>query len=139
MNQQPTPTLIAIAIVHWQDCVLIGQRGPDVPLAGFWEFPGGKVEPGESSAAAAARECLEETGLAIKVGEPYPDVLHTYDHDRVRLHFFRCTWQPPSKQQQSTVQQSEPLAPFRWVPIETLDAYEFPPANTGILKILSEA
>ena len=60
-------TLIAIAIVEYDGLFLVGQRPPDVPLAGLWEFPGGKVQAGETPEAAAARECFEETGLTAQV------------------------------------------------------------------------
>jgi 8-oxo-dGTP diphosphatase len=121
------PTPIAIAVVEHAGSFLIGQRPPNVPLAGYWEFPGGKVEPGETPAEAAARECLEETGLLVTVGDVYPDVVHQYDHDRLRLHFFACRLQPAS---------GDPRPPFRWVPRVELARYQFPPANAGLLTWL---
>ena len=56
-------TPIAIAVVLHNDCVLIGVRPAGATLAGLWEFPGGKIEAGETPNEAAERECLEETGL----------------------------------------------------------------------------
>ena len=133
MNQTPAPTLIAIAVVLWEECVLVGERGPDVPLTGFWEFPGGKVEQGETPAAAAERECLEETGLQIDAGEAYPTTDHAYEHDHVRLHFFKCALRKSASELPS-----EPRPPFRWVKMDSLTAEKFPPANAGIIKILRE-
>ena len=75
------PTIIAIAVVEHDDRFLIGQRPAGVALAGYWEFPGGKVEPDESPADAAVRECLEETGIQISVVGEYPTTRHQYDHD----------------------------------------------------------
>ncbi len=96
-------TTIAIAVVEHDDHFLIGVRPEGVPLAGFWEFPGGKIQPDESpEAAAARRECLEETGLDVVIGAAYPEVVHQYDHAKLRLHFLaarpvdaKVTPQPP--------------------------------------------
>ncbi|MDP6469251.1 MAG: NUDIX domain-containing protein, partial [Pirellulaceae bacterium] len=61
------PTLIAIAVVEHNGRFLVGMRPVETVLAGFSEFPGGKVEPNEVPAQAAVRECLEETGLEVEV------------------------------------------------------------------------
>ena len=123
-------TNIAIAVVEQNGQFLIGQRPPGVALAGLWEFPGGKVEPGETAAAAAVRECLEETGLAVEVLGTYPVHDHQYDHGAVRLQFFRC--RPFDRQ-------SEPHAPFRWVEREALSEYTFPAGNATLLEHLRHA
>jgi 8-oxo-dGTP diphosphatase len=60
---------IAIAVVEQNNCFLIGKRPPGVVLAGYWEFPGGKILDGEEPSACAARECREETGVDVEVGE----------------------------------------------------------------------
>ena len=62
-----SPTPIAVAVVEHDGRYLVGQRPAHVPLGGFWEFPGGKVERGETPEAAAIRECLEETGLTVHI------------------------------------------------------------------------
>jgi mutator protein MutT len=121
------PADIAIAVVEHQGRFLIGQRPADVALGGLWEFPGGKVEPGETPENAAVRECLEETGLAVQVIGDYPLHDHEYAHDKVRLHFFRCQLSSPM---------SEVRFPFRWVARAELASYEFPRGNDGILKLL---
>lgn len=122
-----TPTPIAIAVVEQDGRFLIGVRPKGVALAGLWEFPGGKVQPGETPADAARRECFEETGLDTEVGEPYPEVVHPYDHDRVRLHFFAC--RPVDAEQ-------TPLAPFRWVARADLGSFQFPAANGALIEFL---
>lgn len=121
-------TSIAIAVVEHEGRFLIGQRPPDVALAGLWEFPGGKVEPGEPPEIAAIRECLEETGLAIEVLGEYPRHNHQYDHGAVQLHFFRC--RPFDRL-------SEPLPPFRWVERDELRDFEFPSGNQALLQLLA--
>jgi mutator protein MutT len=117
-------TQIAIAVVEHDDRFLVGRRPPNVPLPGLWEFPGGKLQTGETAEAAAARECLEETGLAIQVGAEFPAVEHDYAHDRVELHFFHCTPIDPAR---------PPREPFRWIPAAELAKLDFPPANRAIL------
>jgi len=67
-NPETTLHVVGAAIVQGQKC-LVTQRGPAMTLAGKWEFPGGKVEPGESASAALAREISEELNLTIAVGE----------------------------------------------------------------------
>ena len=81
------PVQIAIAVVSWDDQFLIGQRGEGRELAGYWEFPGGKMHADETPAAAAERECLEETGLCVTAIDTYLDQVHEYDYGQLHLHF----------------------------------------------------
>ncbi len=121
------PTAIAIAVVESEGRILIGQRPADAPLGGLWEFPGGKIEEGESAADAAIRECVEETGVLIDVGRLYLECVHQYDHGCVRLHFFACT---------PRTLMTTPLRPYRWVARGELGQYEFPDANKPVLETL---
>ena len=118
---------IAVAVVERDDFFLVGPRPSHVPLAGLWEFPGGKVEAGETPAAAAVRECREETGLDVEVVAPYPRSTESYSHGTVDLHFFACrpvdTAQPPRE-------------PFRWVPRAELSKLEFPTGNRELIRLL---
>lgn len=120
---------IAIAVVEVDDRFLIGVRPEGVPLAGYWEFPGGKLQPGETPVEAARRECLEETGLEVLIGAEYPPVVHEYDHAKLRLHFFAA--RPVNAAQ-------APRAPFRWVPRSELGQFTFPPANERLVRFLLE-
>jgi len=113
------------------DCqhVLIAKRQPGQHLAGLWEFPGGKVESGETLEQALARELNEE--LAIKVISPVPlcEIEHKYTEKTVCLHVFRILefkGQAESKEGQT----------FQWVPISELRNFEFPEANTAIIDLL---
>ena len=118
---------VAVAVVAHAGRVLIGRRPECAALAGLWEFPGGKVQPAETPTAAAARECREETGLAIAVDRPLAVVHHTYDHGPVELHFFACTPAAPA---------DSPAPPFTWVEIARLGEYAFPAANAAVLDML---
>ncbi|MDP2825567.1 MAG: Nudix family hydrolase [Sulfuritalea sp.] len=68
---------------------LLGQRAPGSFYAGFWEFPGGKVEPGETPHAALVRELSEELGIEVLRADPWLRREHEYEHAHVRLNFFR--------------------------------------------------
>jgi mutator protein MutT len=120
-------TPIAVAVVRQSGRVLIGQRPPDVPLAGFWEFPGGKVHEGEPPEAAAVRECREETGLEIRLEGPCEEVVFPYRHGQLRIHFFLARPAGDS---------AAPRAPYCWAPLPELAGYRFPPANQAVLHRL---
>lgn len=122
------PVEIAVAVVERDGSFLIGLRREGQPLAGYWEFPGGKVHPGETAADAAVRECLEETGLAVRVKSEYPAVAHTYAHGTLRLRFFACELTKEGA--------LESDSRFRWVPRGELTSYEFPAANQTLLVAL---
>jgi 8-oxo-dGTP diphosphatase len=128
-NPQPSRERqrIAIAVVWHENQLLVGKRPPGVPLAGFWEFPGGKLQAEEEPEAAARRECLEETGVMVTVEELYFVERFCYDHATVELHFFRCRCSRPP---------ACPLSPFRWVPLQGLDQYQFPPGNQRLLDYI---
>ncbi len=128
MNGLPSArTEIAIAVVERAGAFLVGVRPENVPLAGYWEFPGGKVLPGETPQQAAVRECREETGLEIEVIGVYSAAEHDYAHDRVALSFFRCRPLSPD---------AAPAPPFRWVGREDLALLRFPPANENLIASL---
>jgi 8-oxo-dGTP diphosphatase len=118
---------IAVAVVEHEDQFLIGQRPPGVPLAGLWEFPGGKIEPGETADAAAIRECREETDLEVQADKTL--LLHEehYPHGTVALHFIACRLTFPA---------TAPRPPFRWVMRTDLAGYEFPAGNRELLGLL---
>lgn len=80
---------VAVGVVIRGDRVLLGQRVAGKPYAGWWEFPGGKVEPGETIARALARELHEELGLEVHASLPWVVREFSYPHARVRLHFRR--------------------------------------------------
>ena len=85
----PAPIDVAVGILMRPNGdVLLGQRPSGKPYAGYWEFPGGKVERGESILDALKREFVEELGITIVAAEPWCGVEHVYEHAHVRLHFY---------------------------------------------------
>ncbi len=98
MNSSP-PINVAVGILLQADgAALFAQRPQGKPYAGYWEFPGGKVEAGEEIFSALQREFVEELGIQIVSGEPWVCVEHQYPHAHVRLHFYLCyAWQGEAK------------------------------------------
>lgn len=122
-----SPLQIAVAVVEQRGLFLAALRPDDVALGGYWEFPGGKVEPRETPLEAAVRECLEETSLKVEVVETYPTRDQQYEHGRLRLHFFACR---PCEVGQIAKQ------PFVWLSREELARCRFPAGNQDLLRIL---
>jgi 8-oxo-dGTP diphosphatase len=87
MSASPVNVAVGILMKANGD-VLLGQRPEGKPYAGYWEFPGGKVEEGEAILDALKREFMEELGVQIISAEPWCGVEHIYPHAHVRLHFY---------------------------------------------------
>jgi mutator protein MutT len=123
------PTCVAIALVGRAGAYLVRQRPAPAAMAGYWEFPGGKCEPGESPAAAARRECREEIGLDVTVDRLRREVVHRYPHAWVHLSYFDCALQDAG---------AEPARStgFRWVAAAALAGLRFPDANEAIVAEL---
>jgi len=122
--------LVTAAIIRRNGLILLTRRRPDAHLPNLWEFPGGKVEPGESLMAALQREIREELGITIDVGDEYYMTTHHYATKSVELHFFNCL-----------IVDGEPIsidvAEFRWVKSTDLLTYEFPEADLELVKRLA--
>lgn len=85
-------TEVAAAVILRPDgSFLLGQRAADTFYPGYWEFPGGKVEPGETPRQGLERELAEELGIRVTAATPWIRREHVYEHAHVRLHFFRVT------------------------------------------------
>ena len=130
MTEQTHKT-IGIAVVEYQGRFLVGIRPPGASLAGFAEFPGGKCEEAEAPAAAAVRECWEETGLEIAIRELLMQRRYEYYHGSVDLNFFLC--HPTGDPTQHT-----DLRGFQWTDLETLRRMKFPDANLPVLRMLEQ-
>ena len=92
LTKAPIPHhTVTAAIIQREDQVLIAQRPPQGLLGGLWEFPGGKVKPGEEIVSGLQREICEELGVSIEVGAAFGQYQHAYTHFRITLHAFLCT------------------------------------------------
>jgi mutator protein MutT len=120
---------VAIAIVCCEDRVLICRRRQGGHLGGFWEFPGGKVEPGETPKSCAVREIREEVDLEIDVLSEMPVIEHDYPDRKVRLHPFLCSYKSGH---------AKPLGcdEALWVTSSNLPNYQFPEANAELIQEL---
>ena len=121
--------IVVAAIIRKNAQILITKRPDKVHLANLWEFPGGKVEPGESLQIALEREILEELGIKIGVNEEFFTIDYDYPTKSVQLHFFNCT---------VLEGEAQPLdvADLRWVNVQDLNNYPFPPADAELIAKL---
>ncbi len=112
--------------------ILLAQRPPGEALAGFWEFPGGKLEAGETALHAVVREVREELGVDIEAIELMAEETHLYPHGlQVVLSFVRCT--APTGQLQSLDGQA-----FRWVRLTEVNPDELLEADRPFIRRLIE-
>jgi 8-oxo-dGTP diphosphatase len=123
--------LVTAAIVIERGRVLLSQRKPGTHLEGKWEFPGGKVQPGEDPRDGLRRELAEELGIEVTVGDVIDVAFHRYDDvDRaVLLLFFEASRTPGSSEPRAI-----DVAAFAWSGIEELDPARFPPADVEVLR-----
>jgi A/G-specific adenine glycosylase len=129
-HRPPTPHYEVVAGVIWKnEKILIDQRKPEGLLGGLWEFPGGKLEKGETLEEALAREVREELGIEISVGQELIVVKHAYSHFRITLHAFECRFR-------SGKVHAVQCVAFKWVSLDELDRYAFPKANEKIISAL---
>jgi 8-oxo-dGTP diphosphatase len=122
---------VAAAVLQRSDgSFLLAQRPPDKIWAGYWEFPGGKIEPGESPRHALVRELHEELGITVETAYPWVTRVYAYPHATVRLHFFRVmAWSGelhPHEGQQ-----------FAWQHLLNINVSPVLPANDPVLRALS--
>jgi mutator protein MutT len=124
-----TPKRIGIAVVECDGKYLVGIRGPDIPLAGFAEFPGGKSQIDETIFECVIRECLEETKLLVLPIRLLRRVEFEYPHGQVDLHFVIC--HPANKTDVRDDHEG-----FRWISVDELRTMKFPDANKDVVNLL---
>jgi 8-oxo-dGTP diphosphatase len=125
----PLLHVAAAVIVHQDGRVLLAQRPAGKACAGYWEFPGGKLEPGETPRAALDRELTEELGITVRRAAPWLVQTFRYPHAHVLLHFFRVfEWdgEPVGHDGQA----------FVWQIPGSFDVSPLLPANTAVLRAL---
>ena len=130
MTQTPITEVVAAVLTQPDSRVLLAQRPPGKVYAGYWEFPGGKVEPGEALEAALARELHEELGIVVSHSCRWITRVFEYPHATVRLNFFRVfEWQGVPHPHEGQV--------FSWQQPDAVEVTPLLPANFPILKALS--
>jgi len=124
-----TRKLVVAALVREGTRVLMSRRRADQPMPGKWEFPGGKVEPGESPVEALAREVREELGCAIEVGGIFEVVFHVYDEFDLYMLVYAATIT-------SGVPRAVEVAEVAWVEAARLPELDLLPADYPLARAL---
>ena len=127
-----TRKLVVAALVREGTRVLMSRRRADQPMPGLWEFPGGKVEPGESPVAALEREVREELGCAVAVGRIHEVVFHPYGDFDLYMLVYEVTIT-------SGMPQPVQVAEVAWVEATRLPGLDLLPADYPLARALAAA
>ena len=129
---QSTPTIVRVtaAIIVHDGKILITQRYPTSQMAGLWEFPGGKIEAGETPEACLRRELKEELAIDARIGKALGTSVYHYDHISINLMAYQAFWSGGSIRLASH-------RDSRWVGPDQLDLYAFTPADLPFVHQLS--
>lgn len=127
--EPPRTIRVVAAVIEREGRYLITQRRPTAVLPLLWEFPGGRVEPGETDAAALKREVRHRLGVEIETGQLISFVSHPYERYVVDLYLYECRIQSG---------ELSPLAvhAFKWVTSAEFDQYPFTPADEASMNKL---
>lgn len=120
---------VVAAVIERDGLILIARRPAGAHLAGLWEFPGGKPQPGEDPARALRREIEEELGAAVAVEDAIETVDWAYPDRQIRITFFRCALEGEPRPLEGQE--------MAWVAPADLGRYPFPPADAQLLARLS--
>ena len=129
MMEEKTVTRVVAALIFEGERFMICQRPAHKARGLLWEFVGGKVEPGESGEAALKRECREELGVEIEVGEVYMELLHRYPDITVHLTLYRAAIVAGTPR---LLEHND----LRYILPAEIDDFEFCPADREILEKL---
>jgi 8-oxo-dGTP diphosphatase len=136
-DAKPVTLVVAVALIDPDGRVLIAQRPPGKAMAGLWEFPGGKIEPGETPETALVRELDEELGIAVKTAclAPFTFASHTYEKFHLLMPLYLC------RRWEGTPEAREHVA-LKWVMPRVLiaerDTYPMPAADLPLLPMLRD-
>jgi 8-oxo-dGTP diphosphatase len=122
---------VTAAILIENGRVLIARRRPGASQAGMWEFPGGKVRPGEPPAQCLKREIREELGIHVAVGEFFAESVHAYEDRTIRLLAYRVRIEGGEMS-------ANDHAELAWVAIADLGRYRFCPADVPFAEKLQK-
>ncbi len=122
---------VTAAIIQKDSKILIARRGPSRHLAGFWEFPGGKIEEGETPETCLKRELKEELGITVKVGEFFLENMHHYAEKIIILKAYHC-------ELISGIITKNDHDAIAWIEKEDFHKYKFAPADILFVKKLME-
>jgi 8-oxo-dGTP diphosphatase len=122
---------VTAAILAKDGRIIIAQRKRSDPLAGKWEFPGGKIEPGETPEACLARELKEEFAIDATIGKFLGSHVHRYEHICIELMAYRAYWV-------GGVLKMNDHKSFRWVAVDQLKAFDFAPADLPFVEGLEK-
>jgi 8-oxo-dGTP diphosphatase len=125
----PRTIRVVAAVVERDGKYLITQRRPAAVLPLLWEFPGGRVEPGETDAQALAREVMHRLGAKVQVGTLISWVSHPYEHYVVDLFLYDCMLLGDTLEPRA-------VAAYKWVPSAEFDRYPFTPADEASMSKL---
>jgi A/G-specific adenine glycosylase len=130
-KKAPTPHYdVTAAIIRYRGKVLITQRPADKLLGGLWEFPGGKLEPGETLEACLEREISEELGMTIKTGAQQLTLKHGFTHFKITLHVFEAAWVEGKPQ-------ALQVADIKWVKPSELGSYAMGKTDRAIATFVN--
>jgi mutator protein MutT len=131
MSGDRPAVVVLAAVVERDGKLLVTRRLEGTHLSGYWEFPGGKCEPGEAHEMCLARELVEELNVGCEVGEEILVTEHAYPSRTVRLHFRWCriTGEPAAVLGQE----------MRWITREELGELQFPDADRELISLLQRA
>jgi 8-oxo-dGTP diphosphatase len=125
------PVEVVCAVIERDGRIFLARRPPGKLLGGLWEFPGGKIEQGESAHEALHRELAEELGCRVHIHEALPPFEHAYPWCVIRLHAFRCTLKADSPEPMP-LEHSELI----WVPNAELQTRELAPADLPVVQMM---
>lgn len=121
---------VVCGIIYKKDKIFIARKKKGKPLAGYWEFPGGKIEQNENPKKALIRELEEELGMVVSVGNQFGENLYQYPDKTIKLIAYSCTF---IKASYNLIDHDK----YEWVTIKELSNYQFAQADLFFVKMIT--